>query len=106
MIEAFQGWGAFFYPKDYIKALVKFAKKNNILISIDEMQSGFGRTGKKFAYEHYSFTPDIICCGKAMGSGMPISGIITSSKIINIPNANLQSTHSGNPYLVRQHQQL
>ena len=48
MLEAFQGWGAFFYPKDYIKNLVKFSKKNNILIAIDEMQSGFGRTGKKF----------------------------------------------------------
>ncbi len=44
MIESFQGWGSFFYPKNYIKALVKFAKKNNILIAIDEMQSGFGRT--------------------------------------------------------------
>tara|TARA_Y100001970_G_C14256359_1_gene875756 strand:+ start:2864 stop:4150 length:1287 start_codon:yes stop_codon:yes gene_type:complete len=97
MLEAFQGWGAFFYPKNYIKSLIKFAKKNKILIAIDEMQSGFGRTGKKFAFEHYSFVPDIVCCGKGMGSGMPISGIITSSNIINIPDANLQSTHSGNP---------
>ena len=64
---------------------------------MDEMQSGFGRTGKKFAFEHYSFVPDIICCGKGMGSGMPISGLITSTKIMNIPDANLQSTHSGNP---------
>lgn len=97
MLEAFQGWGAFFYPKKYISNLVKFAKKNNILIAIDEMQSGFGRTGKKFAFEHYSFVPDIVCCGKAMGSGLPISGVISSNKIMDVENANLQSTHSGNP---------
>ena len=46
MIEAFQGWGSLFYPQNYINNLVKFAKKNDILISIDEMQSGFSRTGK------------------------------------------------------------
>ena len=98
MIEAFQGWGAFFYPKNYIRSLVKFAKKNDILIAIDEMQSGFGRTGKKFAFEHYNFTPDIVCCGKGMGSGLPLSGIISSKKLIDVDNANLQSTHSGNPF--------
>ena len=97
MIEAFQGWGSLFYPKNYIEELVKFAKKNKILISIDEMQSGFSRTGKNFAFEHYNFVPDIVCCGKGMGSGMPLSGVITSDKLINIPNANLQSTHSANP---------
>ena len=97
MIEAFQGWGSLFYPQNYINNLVKFAKKNDILISIDEMQSGFSRTGKNFAFEHYKFTPDIVCCGKGMGSGMPLSGVITSSKLINLPNANLQSTHSANP---------
>lgn len=97
MLEAFQGWGAFFYPKSYIDELKSFAKKNKILIAIDEMQSGFARTGKKFCFEHYNFIPDIVCCGKGMGSGLPISGIITSKKIMSIPNANLQSTHSGNP---------
>ena len=61
------------------------------------MQSGFGRTGKKFGYEHYSFVPDIVCCGKAMGSGLPISGVISSKKIMDVEDGNLQSTHSGNP---------
>ena len=97
MLEAFQGWGSLFYPKNYIDELKLFAKKNKILIAMDEMQSGFARTGKKFCFEHYNFVPDIVCCGKGMGSGVPISGIITSKKIMSIPNANLQSTHSGNP---------
>ena len=82
MIEAFQGWGAIFYPKNYIKSLVVFAKRNNIIVTIDEIQSGFGRTGKKFAFEHYGFVPDILCCGKGMGSGLPLSGVISSKKII------------------------
>ena len=48
MLETFQGWGAIFYPKDFVKVLKKFAEKNDILLTFDEMQSGFARTGKKF----------------------------------------------------------
>ena len=97
VIEAFQGWGALFYPKNYVKSLNKFCKKNKILITIDEMQSGFCRTGKKFAYEHYNFSPDLMCIGKAMGSGLPLSGVVTSNKIINVKDGSLTSTHSANP---------
>ena len=98
ILEAFQGWGAFFYPLNYIKALKKFCKKNKILITIDEMQSGFGRTGYKFLYEYYNLDPDILCCGKAMGSGFPLSGVISSKKIMNIPKiGDMSSTHSSNP---------
>ena len=97
VIEAFQGWGALFYPKSYITELKRFCKKNNILLTIDEMQSGFYRTGKKFAYEYYGFTPDLVCMGKAMGSGLPLSGVVTSKKIIGVEHAKLQSTHSANP---------
>lgn len=62
------------------------------------MQSGFGRTGYKFLYEYYKLDPDIVCCGKAMGSGLPISGVISSSKIMNIPKiGDMSSTHSANP---------
>ena len=97
MIEAFQGWGAIFYPKNYIKSLVVFAKRNNIIVTIDEIQSGFGRTGKKFAFENYGFVPDILCCGKGMGSGLPLSGVISSKKIMDVNGSFLQSTHSANP---------
>ena len=98
ILEAFQGWGAFFYPLNYIKALKKFCKQNKILIAIDEMQSGFGRTGYKFLYEYYNLDPDILCCGKAMGSGFPLSGVISSKKVMNIPKiGDMSSTHSANP---------
>ena len=47
MLETFQGWGAVFYPKDYVQAIEETCKKYNVLLCFDEMQSGFGRTGKK-----------------------------------------------------------
>ena len=62
------------------------------------MQSGFGRTGKKFGYEHYDVEPDLICCGKGMGGGIPISGVIGKSKIMDLPEiGDMSSTHSANP---------
>ena len=98
LLETFQGWGAIFYPKDYVKEIEKFCKKNNILLCFDEMQSGFCRTGKNFGFEHYNVSPDLICCGKGMGSGFPISGVITSKKVIeNKYVSGLSSTHSANP---------
>ena len=98
MLETFQGWGAIFYPKKYIKAIEKFCKKNKILLCFDEMQSGFGRTGKKFGFENYDVQPDLICCGKGMGSGFAIAGVIASKSVIDNPLVSgMCSTHSANP---------
>jgi 4-aminobutyrate aminotransferase-like enzyme len=98
MIETFQGWGAVYYPKKYIKLLYKICKKNNILLAFDEMQSGFARTGYKFGYEYYGVKPDLICCGKGMGGGIPISGLIGKKAIMDLPEVgNMSSTHSANP---------
>ena len=80
MLETFQGWGALFYPKSYIKLLNKICKKNKNLLCFYEMQSGFGRTGKLFGYENYDVKPDLICCGKGMGGGVPISGVLGKKK--------------------------
>jgi 4-aminobutyrate aminotransferase-like enzyme len=97
LLETFQGWGAIFYPEDYVREIEKFCIKHNILLCFDEMQSGFARTGKKFGFEHYKVKPDLICCGKGMGSGFPIAGVITGEKIINNSSVNgLSSTHSAN----------
>lgn len=95
-IESYHGWGALFYPKSYVKELEKWAKKNNILIIFDEIQSGFGRTGKLFAFEHYNVQPDIICCGKGISSGLPLSAVIAKKELMDI-DPSLNSTHSGNP---------
>jgi 4-aminobutyrate aminotransferase-like enzyme len=98
ILEAFQGWGAIFYPKDYVKAAEKFCTENDIILTFDEMQAGFARTGKAFGYQHYDIIPDLICCGKGMGNGYPLSGVIGRRDIMDLPEVgNMSSTHSGNP---------
>mgnify|MGYP001180001159 CR=1 FL=1 len=98
IFETFQGWGAIFYPKDFVIAASEFAKKYGILIAFDEMQSGFGRTGKPFGYMHYDIEPDLLCCGKGMGNGYPLSGVIGKSAVMDLPEiGNMSSTHSANP---------
>ena len=62
------------------------------------MQSGFARTGKKFGYEHYDVVPDLLCVGKGMGGGVPLSGVIGKREIMDLPDiGNMSSTHSANP---------
>ena len=98
MIETFQGWGALFYPKGYIQTLIKICKKNDILVTFDEMQAGFSRTGKNFGFQHYGVTPDLICCGKGMGGGVPLSGVVGRKDILDLPEVgNMSSTNSANP---------
>jgi 4-aminobutyrate aminotransferase / (S)-3-amino-2-methylpropionate transaminase / 5-aminovalerate transaminase len=100
MLETFQGWAAVFYPKEYVQALREVCDANDILLCFDEMQSGFGRTGKKFGYEHYEVKADLICCGKGMGGGFPISGVIGKAEVMDLPEVgNMSSTHSGNPVM-------
>jgi 4-aminobutyrate aminotransferase-like enzyme len=98
MLETFQGWGAIFYPKEFVKEISKICKKNKILLAFDEMQAGFGRTGKKFGYEHYDVKPDLICCGKGMGGGIALSGVIGKKSIMDLPSVGeMSSTNSANP---------
>jgi 4-aminobutyrate aminotransferase-like enzyme len=98
MLESFQGWGAFFYPKSYVQALRNFCNENSVLLAFDEMQAGFGRTGYKFGFEHYGVVPDLFACGKGMGGGFPISGVIGRGEIMDLPaTGEMSSTHSANP---------
>jgi 4-aminobutyrate aminotransferase-like enzyme len=98
MLETFQGWGAIFYPKEFVKEIANICKKNEILLTFDEMQSGFGRTGKKFGYEHYNVKPDLICCGKGMGGGVALSGVLGKKEIMDLPSiGEMSSTNSANP---------
>ena len=96
MVESYQGWGALFYPKNYIKALRKWANENNVIVIFDEIQAGFGRTGKLFAYEHYEIEADIVCCGKGISSGLPLSAVIGRKELVDV-DPSLNSTHGGNP---------
>jgi len=98
MIESYQGWGAILYPKEYIKAIADFAKKHNCLITFDEIQGGFGRSGKLFVYEHYGIEPDLLCLGKGIGGGLPLSAVVGRRAVLDLPEiGSMSSTHSANP---------
>ena len=98
MLETFQGWGAVFYPDEFVQELMIFAQEHNMLVSFDEMQAGFGRTGKLFGYEHYKVEPDILCCGKGASSRLPLSIVLGSKEVMDLPDiGSMSSTHSANP---------
>jgi len=98
MLESFQGWGAVFYPVGFVQALFAFAHKHNILVAFDEMQAGFGRTGTLFGYMHYGVEPDLLCLGKGASSGLPLSVVLGSQEVMDLPDiGSMSSTHSANP---------
>ncbi|RUA10938.1 MAG: 4-aminobutyrate--2-oxoglutarate transaminase [Flavobacteriia bacterium] len=99
IVELVQGEGGFtVMPPKYLKALQNICKENDILLIIDEVQSGFGRTGKWASYQHYGITPDITTLAKSMGGGMPIGAVIGKAKIMNAAYAGtIGGTYPGNP---------
>ena len=98
MSETYQGGTAAFMPVDYAKALRAFCDKYNALLTFDEVQAGFGRTGKMFGFEHYGIVPDLACFGKAISSSLPISAVIGRSKYMDMfAPGSMTSTHTGNP---------
>lgn len=98
LLETFQGWGAVFYPVEYVQAVVEFAREHDMLVAFDEMQAGFGRTGKLFGYMHYGVEPDLLCCGKGASSGLPLALVLGSQKVMDLPDiGSMSSTNSANP---------
>ncbi len=98
MLETFQGWGAVFYPPAFVQEVVAFAREHGMLVAFDEMQAGFGRTGKLFGYMHYGVEPDLLCCGKGASSGMPLAIVLGSQEVMDLPEiGSMSSTHSANP---------
>jgi 4-aminobutyrate aminotransferase-like enzyme len=67
-------------------------------MTFDEVQAGFGRTGKMFCYEHYGVTPDLVACGKGISSSLPIAAVLGRDDIMELyPPGSMTSTHSGSP---------
>ena len=98
ILESYIGWGAVFFPVDYVKALVTYARRYDIIVTFDEIQAGFGRTGTLFAYQNYGVEPDLICCGKGISSSLPLSAVLGTQKIMDLPDiGSMSSTHSANP---------
>src|SRR6266403_1847267 len=98
MFETYQGVGPDFAPVDYIRRLAAWCKANDALLIFDEVQAGFGRTGKFWAFEHYGVTPDVICCGKGISSSLPLSAVIGRAEVMDqFGPGSMTSTHTGNP---------
>jgi acetylornithine/LysW-gamma-L-lysine aminotransferase len=99
ILEVVQGeGGVHIAEKNFIKGLRELCDNKDILLIIDEIQSGFGRTGKMFALEHYSIQPDILCIGKGMAGGLPIGATVARPEIFeSLKKGEHASTFSGNP---------
>lgn len=98
VFETYQGGVVKFAPTDFMKKLRQWCDDNAISFIADEVQAGFGRTGKWWGFEHYGITPDIIASGKGISSSLPVSAVIGRRDIMNqfSPGA-MSTTHSGNP---------
>lgn len=98
MTETYQGGSASFIPQPYLDRMRQWAADHQALIIMDEIQAGFGRCGTLFGFEHYGFVPDLVCLGKGITSGLPLSAIMGREEIMNqYAPGEMTSTHTGNP---------
>ncbi len=99
IIEPVQGEGGFYIaPKELMVRLRKLCDEHGILLIADEIQSGFGRTGKWFAMEHYGVEPDLITVAKSLAGGFPLAGVIGRAAIMDAPDpGGIGGTYAGNP---------
>ncbi|WP_420319856.1 aspartate aminotransferase family protein [Flagellimonas sp.] len=104
ILETIQGGAGFILPKDgYLEKVRKRCAEVGALLILDEIQPGFGRTGKLFAFQHYNCTPDILVIGKGMASGLPVGAFVASKKIMDClqedPKLGHITTFGGNPVI-------
>lgn len=101
MTESYQGVGPDFLPYEYAQKMQDFCRKHDIVMIYDEVQAGFGRSGKMFTFEHYDVKPDLIACGKGISSSLPISAVIGRKDIMDMyAPGSMTSTHSASPLCV------
>ena len=85
-------------PVEYVQTLAAFAKQHGILFIADEIQTGFGRTGKLFACEHYGLVPDLITTAKSLAGGLPLAAVTGRADVMEAPQVGgLGGTYGGNP---------
>jgi len=97
IVEPIQGEAGYIVPpKEFLSKLEKICNKNDLLFIVDEIQTGFGRTGKTFACEHYGVQPDIICLSKALAAGLPMGATVARSEIANWYEGAHSNTFGGN----------
>ncbi|WP_295845898.1 4-aminobutyrate--2-oxoglutarate transaminase [Tardiphaga sp.] len=102
IIEPVQGEGGFHQaPPELMRALRKICDQHGIVFIADEVQTGYGRTGKMFAMEHYDVKPDLVCVAKSLAGGFPLSGVIGKQAIMDAADpGGLGGTYAGNPLAV------
>ncbi|MCP3018462.1 4-aminobutyrate--2-oxoglutarate transaminase [Cupriavidus basilensis] len=102
IFEPVQGEGGFnVAPAEFVRALRGICDEHGILLVADEVQTGFGRTGKLFAMEHYDVTPDLTTMAKSLAGGMPLSAVCGRAEIMDAPApGGLGGTYAGNPLAV------
>jgi len=99
IVEPVLGEGGFMpVPKVWLQKLRAFCSDHNIVLIIDEVQAGFGRTGKFFALDHYGIEADVMCLAKGIGAGMPIAAVCGRAEIMDAPGVGgVGGTYNGNP---------
>jgi 4-aminobutyrate aminotransferase/(S)-3-amino-2-methylpropionate transaminase len=99
VVEPVQGEGGFVVaPREFMTGLRRICDDNGIVLVVDEVQTGFGRTGKMFAIEHYGIEPDLITVAKSIAAGLPLSGVLGKAEIMDAPaDSAIGGTYVGNP---------
>ncbi len=99
VVEPVQGEGGFVVaPQEFMEGIRRICDDNGIVMVVDEVQTGFGRTGKLFAIEHYDVEPDLITVAKSIAAGLPLSGVLGRADIMDAPGQNaVGGTYIGNP---------
>ena len=99
VIEPVQGEGGFMVaPKEFMEGVRRLCDEHGIVMVVDEVQTGFARTGKLFAIEHYGIEPDLITIAKSIAMGLPLSGVIGRAEIMDAPpDSAIGGTYVGNP---------
>ena len=98
IVEPIQGEGGYVVPpKNFIQGLRKLTAEHGILFAVDEVQTGFGRTGRWFAVEHFGVEPDLMATAKAIAAGLPLGAIIGRADIMSLPRGSHANTFGGNP---------
>ena len=99
VMEPIQGESGFIIPdKKFVQHVYDFCEKNNIIFIADEIQTGFGRTGKMFAMEHFDIVPDLMTISKSLAAGLPLSGVVGKKEFFeSISPGELGGTYAGNP---------
>ncbi len=98
LFESIPGWSTTPHPAAYIAEMMDWSREHNVLVACDEVQSGMGRTGRWFAFEHYGIVPDLIACGKGLTGCLPASAVIGHRSIIDLCEpGEMSSTFGGNP---------